>query len=58
LSITEEQDVLHAGRKLVELLDLRGWPSSTSSAPADGRLLLFEINARTSLWMHPGRAPG
>jgi D-aspartate ligase len=58
LSITEEPDVLHAGRKLVELLDLRGVAKFDFKRAPDGRLLLFEINARTSLWMHPGARAG
>jgi D-aspartate ligase len=58
LSITHQQDVLNAGRKLVELLDLHGVAKFDFKRAADGQLYLFEINARTSLWMHPGARAG
>lgn len=58
LSITDVADVLHAGRKLVELLDLRGVAKFDYKRAADGQLYLFEINARTSLWNHPGARAG
>jgi predicted ATP-grasp superfamily ATP-dependent carboligase len=58
LSITDEPDVLNAGRKLVELLDLRGVAKFDFKRASDGQLFLFEINARTSLWNHPGARAG
>jgi predicted ATP-grasp superfamily ATP-dependent carboligase len=58
LSVTREPDVLYAGRKLVELLDLRGVAKFDFKRAPDGQLYLFEINARTSLWMHPGARAG
>jgi D-aspartate ligase len=58
LSVTREEDVRYAGRKLVELLDLRGVAKFDFKRAPDGQLFLFEINARTSLWMHPGARAG
>lgn len=58
LSITDVPDVLNMGRKLVEQLDLRGIAKFDFKRSPDGELLLFEINARTSLWNHPGARAG
>jgi predicted ATP-grasp superfamily ATP-dependent carboligase len=58
LSITDQADVLHLGRKLVELLGLRGIAKFDFKRTPDGQLYLFEINARTSLWMHSGARAG
>ncbi|HEY2207623.1 MAG TPA: hypothetical protein VGH99_24485 [Pseudonocardia sp.] len=58
LRITDEPDVLFAGRKLVEQLDVRGVAKFDFKRAPDGQLFLFEINARTSLWNHPGAKAG
>jgi D-aspartate ligase len=58
LRITDDADVLNVGRKLVELLDLRGVAKFDYKRGVDGQLYLFEINARTSLWNHPGARAG
>lgn len=58
LAITDVPDVLNMGRKLTERLDLRGIAKFDFKRSPDGELLLFEINARTSLWNHPGARAG
>lgn len=58
LAITDQADVLHAGRKLVELLDLRGVAKFDFKRASNGQLYLLEVNARASLWVHPGARAG
>ncbi|HEY2206717.1 MAG TPA: hypothetical protein VGH99_19820 [Pseudonocardia sp.] len=58
LSITDVPDVRELGRDLVELLQLRGVAKFDVKRDPAGRLFLFEINARTSLWNHPGARAG
>lgn len=58
LLITNEQDVMAAGRELVGALKLRGVAKADFKRGPDGELFLLEINPRFSLWHHPGAVAG
>lgn len=58
LAITNEQDVMAAGRELVRTLRLRGVAKADFKRGPDGELFLLEINPRFSLWHHPGAVAG
>lgn len=58
LAITDAPDVLGLGRKIVHELDLRGVAKLDFKQDADGALHLLEINARFTLWAHPGARAG
>lgn len=58
LVITNEADVIELGRSLVRRLDLRGVAKFDFKRTQDGKLYLFEINARFNLWHHPGARAG
>jgi len=58
LTITEDPDVRRLGRKVCTELGLRGVAKIDFKYGPDGRLHLFEINARLTLWAHPGARAG
>jgi predicted ATP-grasp superfamily ATP-dependent carboligase len=58
LTITDDPDVVQLGRKVCRALHLRGVAKIDFKYGPDGRLHLFEINARLTLWAHPGARAG
>jgi D-aspartate ligase len=58
LTITDDPDVRRLGRKVCTALDLRGVAKIDFKYGPDGCLYLFEINARLTLWAHPGARAG
>ena len=58
LTITDDPEVSRLGRQVCRLLDLRGVAKLDFKYAPDGRLYLFEINARLTLWAHPGARAG
>ncbi len=58
LVITNEPDVMAAGRELVRALKLRGVAKADFKRGPGGELFLLEINPRFSLWHHPGAVAG
>jgi predicted ATP-grasp superfamily ATP-dependent carboligase len=58
LMITEDPDVMRLGREICRALALRGVAKLDFKYAPDGRLYLLEINARLSLWVHPGARAG
>jgi predicted ATP-grasp superfamily ATP-dependent carboligase len=58
LTITDDAEVLRLGREVCRELDLRGVAKIDFKYCPDGRLYLFEINARLTLWAHPGARAG
>jgi len=58
LVITDSADVAAVGRDLVERLGLRGVAKFDFKRGPDGRLYLLEVNARFTLWNHPGAVAG
>lgn len=58
LEITDVDDVAQLGRELVKRMDLRGVAKFDFKRGPDGRLYLFEINPRFTLWNHPGALAG
>lgn len=57
-AITDQDDLARLGRELVRLLHFRGIAKFDFKRGPDGRLYLLEINARPSLWHHPGARAG
>lgn len=58
LTITDDPEVRQLGRMVCTALDLRGVAKIDFKYGPDGRLYLFEINARLTLWAHPGARAG
>jgi D-aspartate ligase len=58
LTITDDPEVTRLGRKVCRALNLRGVAKIDFKYAPDGRLYLFEINARLTLWAHPGAQAG
>jgi D-aspartate ligase len=58
LTITDDPEVARLGREVCTALDLRGVAKIDFKYGPDGRLYLFEINARLTLWAHPGARAG
>lgn len=58
LTITADPEVARLGREVCQALDLRGVAKLDFKYGPDGRLYLFEINARLTLWAHPGARAG
>jgi D-aspartate ligase len=58
LTITDDPEVARLGREVCRALDLRGVAKLDFKYAPDGRLYLFEINARLTLWAHPGARAG
>jgi D-aspartate ligase len=58
LTITDDPEVARLGREVCRALDLRGVAKLDVKYAPDGRLHLFEINARLTLWAHPGARAG
>lgn len=58
LTITDDPEVTRLGREVCRALDLRGVAKIDFKLGPDGRLHLFEINARLTLWAHPGAQAG
>ena len=58
LTITDDLEVTRLGREVCRALDLRGVAKLDFKYAPDGRLYLFEINARLTLWAHPGARAG
>jgi D-aspartate ligase len=58
LTITDDPEVVRLGREVCRALDLRGVAKLDFKYGPDGRLYLFEINARLTLWAHPGARAG
>jgi D-aspartate ligase len=58
LTITDDPGVVRLGREVCRTLDLRGVAKIDFKYGPDGRLYLFEINARLTLWAHPGARAG
>lgn len=56
--ITEEADVLAAGRDAVERLGITGAVKLDYKRAPDGTLYLLEANPRFNLWHHPGAVAG
>lgn len=55
---TEEQDVADLGRRVVRAFDVRGVAKVDLKRDREGRLWLFEVNARFNLWHRLGAAAG
>ncbi|HKS16252.1 MAG TPA: ATP-grasp domain-containing protein [Planctomycetota bacterium] len=59
VEITDEADVRNLGRSILEKIAFSGVAKVDFKRDArTGRLFLLEINARFSLWHHPGAAAG
>jgi predicted ATP-grasp superfamily ATP-dependent carboligase len=58
LVITASPEVSELGRDLVRRLDLRGVAKFDFKRAPDGRLYLFEVNPRFTLWHHLGARAG
>lgn len=58
LTITDDPEVTRVGREVCKALDLRGVAKLDFKYCPDGQLYLFEINARLTLWAHPGARAG
>ncbi len=58
LTITDEEDVIVAGRDAVERIGLRGVAKLDFKRAPDGRLYLLEVNPRFNLWHYPGAVAG
>jgi D-aspartate ligase len=58
LTITDDPEVARLGREVCRTLGLRGVAKIDFKYGPDGRLYLFEINARLTLWAHPGARAG
>ena len=58
LTITDDPEVVRLGREVCRALDLRGVAKLDFKYCPDGNLYLFEINARLTLWAHPGARAG
>jgi D-aspartate ligase len=58
LTTTHAGDVRELGREIVRRLDLRGVAKFDFKRAPDGRLYLFEINPRFTLWNHLGAIAG
>ena len=58
LVITTAPDVAELGRDILRRLGLRGVAKLDFKRGADGTLWLLEINARFTLWHHPGALAG
>jgi len=58
LTVADDPDVIEAGRKITQTLGLRGAAKIDFKQAGDGRLYLLEVNARLTLWAHPGALAG
>jgi D-aspartate ligase len=58
LEITDEADVIAAGRDAIERLGFRGAAKLDFKRAPDGRLQLLEVNPRFTLWTNAGAAAG
>jgi D-aspartate ligase len=58
IEITDTPDVEVLGRKLIRELGLQGVAKLDFKRGPDGILYLLEVNARFSLWHHPGAIAG
>jgi len=58
VQITDAADVRALGRKIIARLGLTGVAKLDFKRDAEGRLLLFEVNPRFSLWHHVGATAG
>ena len=58
LTITDDPEVARLGREVCRALDLHGVAKLDFKYAPDGRLHLFEVNARLTLWAHPGARAG
>ena len=58
LTITDDPDVARLGQEVCRKLDLRGVAKIDFKRAPDGTLYLLEINARLTLWAHPGARAG
>jgi predicted ATP-grasp superfamily ATP-dependent carboligase len=58
LTITDDPEVARLGRQVCRTLGLRGVAKIDFKYGPDRRLYLFEINARLTLWAHPGARAG
>ncbi len=58
LAITDDPEVTRIGREVTRALDMRGVAKLDFKIGPDGHLYLLEINARFTLWNHPGARAG
>ena len=58
IEITDAADVIALGRQVIGRLGLSGVAKLDFKRDADGRLHLFEVNPRFTLWHHPGAVAG
>lgn len=58
LEITSDAEVRRLGRECVRRLGLHGVAKLDFKRAPDGRLWLLEVNARFTLWHHPGALAG
>jgi D-aspartate ligase len=58
LTITDDAEVARVGREVCRALDLRGVAKVDFKRAPCGKLYLLEINARLTLWTHPGARAG
>jgi D-aspartate ligase len=55
---TDEQDVIELGRRVVRAMGVLGVAKIDFKRDADGKLWVFEVNARFNLWVRLGAAAG
>jgi predicted ATP-grasp superfamily ATP-dependent carboligase len=58
LVTTDDEPLVRVGRDIVERLGLRGPAKLDFKRPPGGGLYLLEVNARFTLWCHPGAVAG
>jgi D-aspartate ligase len=58
VSTTDEPDVIELGRRVVREVGLQGVAKVDFKRDTDGRLWLFEVNARFNLWHRVGATAG
>jgi predicted ATP-grasp superfamily ATP-dependent carboligase len=58
VTITDDAEVRNLGRKICEMLELRGVAKVDFKRDTGGALKLLEVNPRFNLWHHPGALAG
>jgi D-aspartate ligase len=58
VTITDDAEVRDLGRRICQMLELRGVAKVDFKRDTDGALKLLEVNPRFNLWHHPGALAG